>query len=106
MCIYLEDHWEVCWQKKIMQNQPDGNPCLKRNVVRALLVAQWQRIHLPRQEIVGSVPDPGRSHATGATEHLNLCTTTAEPLLESPGTAGTEPPPYWSLHILTEAWTP
>ena len=51
MCIYLEDHWEVCWQKKIMQNQPDGNPCLKRNVVRALLVAQWQRIHLPRQEM-------------------------------------------------------
>lgn len=43
MCMYLEDHWEVCLQKQIMQNQPDGNPCFKLNVVRAFLVLrnQW-----------------------------------------------------------------
>ena len=51
MCMYLEDHWEVCLQKQIMQNQPDGNPCLKLNVVRAFLVAQWLGIHLPMQEM-------------------------------------------------------
>ena len=37
-----------------------------------------------------------------AAEHLSQCTTTVEPVLQSPGVTATEPTccSYWSLHIL------
>ena len=39
---------------------------------------------------MGWIPDPGRSHMLWG----KACTTTTEPVLESPGTLTTEPMPY------------
>ena len=54
----------------------------------ASLVAQWQRIHLPVQETL----DPSLvKEAPTCTKHLNLCTTTTEPVLWGSGTTTTKP---------------
>ena len=56
--------------------------------MRASLVAQWQRIHLPVQE----TRDPSLvQEAPTCAKHLRPCSTTTEPVLWSPGTATTKP---------------